>query len=294
MRDGHWVKNLVELIRRTSTDLPADVELALRRAHRQERKGSHAAWALEQMLESVAQARRKDVPLSEDTGFLRFTYSVPVGFDTNALASRTQSAVALATRRGYLRENTLDAISGASFATNVAQASPVMHFQQGARKTIELRLVMKSGASENEGRQYTLPDPTLGADRNLEGARRCLLDAIWRAQGSGCQPCTLGACIGGDRASGQEQANLQFLRKLGTRSAVKAVARMEEQVLREARQLGIGPAGLGGRSALLGSHVDTLSRLPSSYFVTVSFMEWTFRRRGVLMGPEGGAHRWLY
>src|SRR5262245_60854222 len=131
MRLGHWEKNHFELIRRTSTDLPADVESALRRACRQEAKDSQAAWALESMLDGVAQSRRKDAPLCEDTGTLMFVCSVPVGFDTNALAARTQAAVAKATRHGYLRQNTLDAITGAPFVTNIAQSAPVMYFQQG-------------------------------------------------------------------------------------------------------------------------------------------------------------------
>lgn len=294
MRSGHWEKNLFELIRRTSTDLPADVEQALRRTQRQERKGSHAAWALDTMLDSVSLARQKDLPLSEDTGTLHFYFGVPVGFDTNALVARTHGAVALATRRGYLRENTLDAVSGAPFVNNVAQASPVLHFQQGARKTVEVRLVMKSAVSENEGRQYALPHPALEADRGVPGARRCILDALWHSQASGCHPCVLGICLGGDRATGYEQSKAQFLRRLGARAPVKALARLEEQLLRDARRLGIGPMGLGGRGALLGVCVDALSRLPSSYFVTISFMEWMFRRRGVMLGPEGGAQRWLY
>ena len=294
MRLGHWEKNLFELIRRTSTDLPADVENALRRACRQEVKGSQAAWALESMLAGAELSRRKDAPLCEDTGTLVFVFSVPMGFDTNALAARTQAAVAKATRHGYLRQNTLDAITGVPFVTNVAQAAPVMHFQQGARKTVDVRLMLMDGIAENQGRQYALPDLELKVGRDLAGVRRCILEALWQAQDCGGLPAVLGVCIGGDRATGYLQAKMQFLRRVGARSRVRALARVEEQIMRDARKLGIGPMGLGGRSALLGISVDSLSRLPSSYFVTVSFMSWIFRRRGVLFGPEGGLDRWLY
>lgn len=291
---SRWEKNLFELVRRTSTDLPKDVEFALRRALHAERKGSHAAWVLETVLESVRVSRTQDTPLCEDTGNLMFYFSVPVGFDTNALVARTQSVVAKATRQGYLRQNTLDAVSGAPFVNNVAQSSPVMHFQQGARKTVDVRLIMKSASSENEGRQYMLPDAELGAERSLAGVRRCVLDAIWRAQGNHCGPGVLGICIGGDRATGYAQSKVQYLRRVGRRSPVRALARLEDQLLKDARKLGIGPMGLGGRTALLGVCVDTLSRQPSSYFVTVSFMGWMFRRRGMLLGPTGGLDRWLY
>jgi len=294
MANSRWEKNLVELIRRTSTDLPTDVEAALKRALKKEKKGSHAAWVLETTLANAALAREKDAPICQDTGSLIFHFRVPVGFDTNALVARTRSAVSRATRLGYLRQNTVDSVSAAAYETNIAYGAPVFHFEQGARKTIDVRLIMKGGGCENVGRQYSLPDSTLGAGRDLEGARRCVLDAIWQAQGRGCSPCILGVCIGGDRATGYAQSKEQFLRKLTDKNHVKMLARLEDKLMKESSRMDIGPMGLGGRNTLLGVKIGALSRLPASFFVSVSFMCWAFRRRGVLMGPEGGVHRWLY
>lgn len=294
MRKNHWEKNLFELIRKTATDLPADVEAAIRRALKKEKKGSHAAWALETMLNSAALARRNNVPTCQDTGTLTFYFSVPVGFDTNALVARLRTAVARATRSGFLRQNTVDSLSGAPYETNIAHASPIIHFQQGARKNVDVRLVMKGGGCENVGRQYSLPNACLGAERDLEGVRRCVLDALWHAQGAGCAPGALGVCIGGDRAMGYEYAKVQFLHKLGHRSRIKSLARLESRIMKDAQELGIGPMGLGGRTTLLGVNIGALSRLPASYFVTVSYMCWAFRRRGAVLGSEGGLHRWLY
>jgi len=289
-----WEKNLLELIRRTSSDLPNDVENALRKALRQEKKDSQAHWALSRMLDNTGLARRGGTPLCQDTGTLIFYFGVPVGFDTNMLAARARVAVARATRLGYLRQNTVDSVSGGSYETNIAYGAPVLHFQQGARKTIEVRLVMKGGGCENVGQQYSLPDASLDAERNLEGVRRCVLDAVWKAQGRGCAPGVLGVCIGGDRATGNEHSKEQFLRKLGERSPVRELARLEDTILKESRTLGIGPMGLGGKTALLDVKIGALSRLPASYFVTVSYMCWSFRRRGAILGPEGGVQRWTY
>jgi len=294
VRHVHWVKNLKELIRRTSTDLPADVEGSIRRALKHEARNSHASWVLGTILENAALARKQGVPLCQDTGTMIFHFGVPVGFDTNALLASTRDAVALATRDGYLRQNTVDAITGASFATNVAPSSPVVSFQQGARKTVDVRLILKGGGSENMGHQYSLPDTDLDAGRDLEGVRRCVLDAAWRAQGNGCAPGVLGVCIGGDRSTGYWHSKEQFLRRLNDRSEVTVLARLEERIMRDARRLGIGPMGLGGRTTLLGVKVGAVSRVPASYFVTVSYMCWAFRRRGVLLGPEGGVQRWMY
>ena len=294
MKTAWWEKSLVELIRRTSTDLPKDVEASIRKALRQEKKGTRAYWALERILENAEVARRESTPICQDTGTLIFHFLVPGGFDTNMLASRTRTAISRATRLGYLRHNTIDPVTGSSFETNVAPGAPVLHFQQGARKTIDVRLIMKGGGCENVGRQYSLPDTSLDADRDLEGVHRCVLDAIWQAQGGGCAPGVLGVCIGGDRCMSCHHAKEQFLRKLGDKSSVRQLARMEERILKESRRLEIGPMGLGGKSALLSVKIGAMSRLPASFFVTVSYMCWAMRRRGAVLGSEGGLHRWLY
>jgi len=294
MKKSHWEKNLFELIRRTSTQLPKDVETRIKRALKQERKGSHAAWVLSEVLANVDRARKLGVPICQDTGSLHFYFRVPVGFDTNALVAATRTAVSKATREGYLRQNTIDSVSGAPYETNVAHSAPVFNFQQGARKNVDVRLIMKGGGSENVGRQYSLPDEALGAGRDMDGVRKCVLDAVWQAQGNGCAPGVVGVCIGGDRSTSYSFAREQFLRKLGDKSNIKVLARLEDRIARDARKLGIGPMGLGGKSTLMGVKIAALSRLPASFFVSVSFMCWAFRRRGAVLGPEGGVHRWLY
>jgi fumarate hydratase class I len=294
MRKAHWEKNLFELVRRTSTDLPTDVEAAIKRALKKEAKGSRAVWALESMLANAEFARKNDVPICQDTGALLFYFRVPVGFDTNALAALARTAVSKATRQGYLRQNTVDSVTGALYETNIAHGSPVFHFEQCGRKNVDVRLVMKGGGCENVGCQYSLPDNDLEAGRDIEGVRRCILDAVWQAQGKGCSPGVVGVSIGGDRATGYIHSKEQFLRKITEKPRVKALARLENRIMKDVRHLGIGPMGLGGNTTVLGVKIGALSRLPACSFVTISYMCWAFRRRGVILGPEGGVKRWVY
>ena len=289
-----WEASLFELIRRTSVDLPSDVEQALRRSSKAEKKNSRARWVLDNILENIQKSRENDAPLCQDTGTLIFYFQVPVGFDTNFLVSATRIAVARATRLGYLRQNTIDSVTGIPCETNVAHGAPVFYFEQCARTTVDVRLVMKGGGCENVGRQYSLPDSTLDAGRDMEGVRRCVLDAVITAQGNGCAPGILGVCIGGDRATGFEHSKSQFLRKLDDRSSVKILGRLEDRLLKESKQLEIGPMGLGGATTLLAVKIGSLSRVPASFFVTVSYMCWAFRRRGALMTVRGGFKKWLY
>ena len=83
----------VELIRRTSTDLPGDMELALRDAREYEAPGSAAHGALDTMLVNQEMSRRLSRPSCQDTGTPIFEVHYPVGWSTRALAAQIKQAV---------------------------------------------------------------------------------------------------------------------------------------------------------------------------------------------------------
>lgn len=283
----NWTRILLDLIRRASTELPDDVLAALERGREAEEAGGGACGVLGTILENVRLARGKSVPMCQDTGTLTFWFEVPEGCGADEYASAARAAVREATARGWLRLNVIDVPSGAQVHDNVGEGNPTLHFSCGAAGQVRARLFMKGGGSENMSRQYSLPDMELDAGRDLEGVRRCLLEAVWRAQGNGCAPGMLGVCIGGDRANGFAKAKEQLLRPLDDESPQAELAELERRVMREANELGVGPMGLGGRTTLLGVKVVTLPRLPASYFVTVAYGCWALRRAEVVADPEG-------
>ena len=273
---------LVELIRGTSSSLPADVVAALSSARRRERGGSSAAVVLKTILDNVALAKSRGVPLCQDTGTLAFY--VDSRLRRTATPAVLKRAVARATELGCLRRNTIDAVTGFSYDDNVADGAPVVHYVDAADDSEPRRvtLLMKGGGSENMSRQYSLPDSSLGAGRDLDGVRKCVLDAVQKTQGYGCAPGILGVCIGGDRATGFAVAKEQLMRPLDEKSSGDSVMRkLERQLLREANALGIGPMGLGGRTTLLGVKIAARPRVPASFFVTIAYMCWACRRRTI-------------
>ena len=272
-------EQLADLIRRASTELPPDVADALRAARGTEAPGSPAAAALGTILENEGIARDASAPVCQDTGTPAFWFDLPDGTPTLPLREAAREAVAAATAAGHLRLNAIDVPSGRQIPSNFAPGSPALHFRFGPADTEpRATLLLKGGGSENQGRQYSLPDDSLGAGRDLEGVRRCLLDAVWRAQGAGCSPGILGVCIGGDRAGAFECAKEQLLRPLPDESPDPDLAALERRVLGEANALGVGPMGLGGRTTLLGVKIGALPRVPASYFVTVAYNCWACRR----------------
>jgi len=281
-------EKIAELIRRTSSELPPDALKALKAAARREAPGSSARMILGTLARNAALAARDGTPMCQDTGTL--TFFIDERLRASVTPDAVRKAVAKATEKGWLRRNTIDSVSGRSIDSNTGDGAPVMHYvaPKSRRDAPCVTLLMKGGGSENMSRQYSLPDASLGAGRDLEGVRRCVLDAVNRAQGYGCAPGILGVCVGGDRACGYEEAKHQLLRELDDRNPDPDLARLERRLLKEANSLGIGPMGLGGRTTLLGVKVGSRPRVPASFFVTVAYLCWAARRRTMRFDVGGG------
>jgi fumarate hydratase class I len=275
---------LLELIRLTSTDLPPDVEAALHQARSREQPGSAAAGALDSILENVSLAREKSSPICQDTGTPLFYVRYPAGWSPRQLRGQIRQAVAVATKKAYLRPNAVDSLSGKNSGDNLGgEAFPTIHFQEIDSDDLTVELILKGGGCENVGAQVSLPDDRLNAGRDLEGVRRVVLEAVHRAQGQGCAPGILGVAIGGDRGSSFAASKEVLLRPLDDVHPQAELAELEARLLQEGNQLGIGPMGFGGETTLLGVKATDLHRLPASFFVSVSYMCWAYRRRRMVV-----------
>lgn len=287
---------MLELIRRTSAFLPPDVENVIQLNRKMEAAGSKANFALELVAQNIGLAKAKSLPICQDTGTISFYFEVPMGVDQLELEELTEEAVKEATRHGYLRQNSVDSVSGHNSGDNLGPGSPVFHWEPTRLPNISVRLILKGGGCENMSAQYSLPMEIQGkrADRNLEGVRACILDAVWKAQGKGCGPGFLGVAIGGDRASGYDFAKRQLLRNVDDMSPDPALAELENRIMKEANTFDIGPMGFAGKFTVGCCKVGKLNRLPASFFVSVAYMCWAYRRRGAVMDLNGNVNEWLY
>src|SRR6266851_4118121 len=292
------VSSLLELITQTSTNLPPDVRAAMSLAGASETPGTQSSQALNIILGNIDMATDDTGPICQDTGMPTFIVHTPVGVNQIHIRKAILEAVAEATRRGKLRPNSVDSITGKNSGNNLGEETPVIHFEQWEQDEIEVRLLLKGGGCENKNIQYSLPcdlDHMGRADRNLEGVRKCLLHAVWQAQGQGCAPGALGVCIGSDRAHGYDLAKQQLLRTLDDVNPIPQLARLEAEVMDEANRLGVGAMGFGGKVSLIGCKVTAANRLPASFFVSVAYDCWAFRRLGVKLDSTSGAiTKWLY
>jgi fumarate hydratase class I len=272
---------ILELVRFTSTNLPPDVEKKLRAAVGQEDPGSAAQGALKTIVTNVEMARENSTPICQDTGTPIFYVHYPEGWSTRKLKVQIKAAVVLATKQAYLRPNSVDAISGKNTGDNTGDEHyPTIHFEEiDQDQPLVIEIMLKGGGCENVGAQYKLPDNRLGAGRDLEGVRKVVLDAVHQAQGKGCAPGALGVAIGGDRGASYLASKEALFRDLEDQNPDEVLADLEDRLTDEANQLGVGPMGFGGKTTVLGTKIKGLHRLPASYFVSVSYMCWAYRRR---------------
>src|SRR5579863_274529 len=291
-------ESLVELITQTSTNLPPDVRAAMSGALGTELPNTQSSQALNIIASNIDMAAEDEGPLCQDTGMPTFVVHTPVGVNQIKLKGAIQEAVAEATRRGKLRPNSVDSLTGKNSGNNLGAETPVIHFEQWEENEIEVKLILKGGGCENKNIQYSLPCDLehLGkAGRTLEGVRKCILHAVWQAQGQGCAPGALGVCIGSDRAHGYALAKDQLFRTLDDVNPNPDLARLESEIMEEANRLGIGAMGFGGNASLIGCKIVAANRLPASFFVSVAYDCWAYRRLGVRLDAASGAITgWLY
>jgi fumarate hydratase class I len=290
--------SVLELIVKASTELPPDVRAAMRTALGGEPAGTRAAQALTIIAQNIDLAADAEGAICQDTGMPTFEVHAPVGANQIEMRAEIRRAVQEATRRGKLRPNSVDSITGKNSGDNLGPGTPIIHFDQWERDEIEVKLILKGGGCENTNAQYALPVelPHLGrADRTLDGVRKCILHAVWNAQGKGCAPGAVGVCVGGDRTSGYTHAKKQLFRTLDDVNPDARLAELEASIMARVNDLDVGTMGFGGNVTLIGCKVGALNRLPASFFVSVAYDCWAFRRLGVVLDASTGAiTRWLY
>jgi fumarate hydratase class I len=290
--------SMIALITETSSNLPSDVRRAISRAIEQETPDSRADLAMSTISVNIDMAVDCISPVCQDTGMPTFFVHTPIGVDQLAMKREIEFALAEATKSGKLRPNAVDAFTGRNTGTNLGDHVPVIHFEPWEREEIEVKLILKGGGCENKNVQYSLPMeiPGLGrASRDIDGVRKSILHAVFQAQGQGCSPGFIGVGVGGDRTSGYDLAKKQLLRSVDDTNTDPDLDCLEKEILESANLLNIGPMGFAGKSTLLGCKIGKSHRVPASFYVSVAYNCWAYRRLGVLLDPaDGSIRQWQY
>lgn len=291
-------QSMYTLIVETSTNLPKDVRRAVKRAKERENAGTRSAMSLDTITTNIKMADENISPICQDTGMPTFKIKTPVGANQLHIQKAIYAAIEQATKDSKLRPNSVDSLDGSNSGNNLGPGTPVIKFEQWEEDYIDARLILKGGGCENKNIQYSLPCELDGigkAGRDLDGIRKCIMHSVYQAQGQGCSAGFIGVGIGGDRSSGYDLAKAQLFRGVDDVNEHEDLRKLEEYVMEHANELGIGTMGFGGETTLLGCKVGVMNRLPASFFVSVAYNCWAYRRLGVAVHAETGEiSEWFY
>jgi len=264
-------EEVITLYRKAATELPEDVTLALEKGDREEDDNT-GKEILAKILENIKAAKLESKPICQDTGIPIFYVKYPKGHSQQELKKIIEEATDAATEEVPLRPNAVDCLTDKNVGNK-----PIIHFEESEGE-IKIDLMLKGGGSENVSAIYQLPNTEIKAHRNLDGVRRCVLDAIFKAQGKGCPPYVIGISIAGSVEEAAHLSKQQLLRKISDENENSELRDFEKNVLEEVNQLGIGPLGLGGRATAMTVKITSGLRHPASFFVGISIGCWCMRR----------------
>ncbi|MCM3388517.1 fumarate hydratase [Ureibacillus chungkukjangi] len=284
-------KSLYDLVSETSTNLPKDVRRAIKKAKDAENAGTRAAMSLDTIANNIVMAEDNVSPICQDTGLPTFKVKTPVGVNQLEIKAAIKNAIVQATQDAKLRPNSVDSLTGKNSGDNLGDGLPVVKFEQWEKDYIEVKLILKGGGCENKNIQYSLPCELEGlgrAGRDLDGIRKCILHSVWQSQGQGCSAGFIGVGIGGDRSSGYDLAKEQLFRHVDDVNPNEDLAKLEEYIVEKANTFGIGTMGFGGEATLLGCKIGVMHRIPASFYVSVAYNCWAYRRMAIDIDVNSG------
>jgi len=232
-----------------NTVLEPDVIAAYKRGLEEE-ESPIGKDSFRQLLENARIAQEEGLPLCQDTGLV--VLFAEMGQDVHIIGGDFNEAIHEGVRQGYregyLRTSSLDPVTRQNFGDNTPA---VIHLEIVSGERLTLKLAPKGFGSENMSQVILFP-PAVG----IEGLKKFVLQRVEESGPNPCPPIIVGIGIGGTLEKAALIAKKSLLRPLGKRHSRLDIARLEEEILREINQLGIGPQGLGGRITALDVHIE--------------------------------------
>ncbi|MCK9297637.1 fumarate hydratase [Methanoculleus sp. YWC-01] len=254
-------------LREAEIRLPPDVLAVLRRATAAERDAI-ARQELGNILENIALAEERQVPICQDTGVPVVYLTLPPDIGLSpGLFEGVREGVRRATAAIPLRPNVVDPLTRENTNDNTGAGMPAVHVTPGDRLTVTV--LPKGAGSENVSRIGMLL-PSQAAE-----IPRFVAETMLLAGGKPCPPVILGVGIGGTFDVAAALAKEALLLPVDTMDDY------EQELCDAVNALGIGPMGLGGDTTALSVKVKRAGCHTASLPVAVNVQCWASRRATV-------------
>jgi fumarate hydratase subunit alpha len=270
------------LLKQAVIYLPDDVKNALTKAYSEETSAT-GKTQLKAILDNIELAEKYQAPVCQDTGTLIFY--IKTGAKVTNL-DKIESAVTNATKRATkevpLRPNAVDPFTGKNSGDNTGRYLPVLNWEIVPGDTLEMTVMTKGGGSEN-----VCQGGMIVPGEGIKGVKKFVIDAVIKAGAQPCPPTILGVAMGGGADVSMKLAKKTLLKPLTEHNPDPEIAKLEKEIFEAANMTGIGPMGLGGKTTVLGVHIDYAFRHPASFPVAVVFNCWASRRASLRINTDG-------
>lgn len=269
---------IFNLFKEAVIKLPDDVKKALQDAYRNE---DHrlARLNLKAILDNIEAAEKLGVPMCQDTG-------IPIVFvklghvEVENLMDGIKKGVARATRKVPLRPNVVNPVTRINTGNNTGNLMPQVDIELVDDEILQLTAFPKGiGSENNNALKMALPG------EGIEGIKKFVLDTVIASGGKPCPPIIVGVGIGGSSDLAMKLAKKALLSKIGERNPDKILAHLEEEMLDEINQTGIGPMGLGGKTTALDVKILTADTHTAGLPIGVCIQCWAARQATATLKP---------
>ncbi|MCQ5340202.1 MAG: fumarate hydratase [Candidatus Methanomethylicia archaeon] len=264
---------IVEAIRKLECDLPEDIERKLLEIREKEEGLSRIV--VDSIIENIKYAREEKVPICQDTGIIEFFVKCSKEF--KKIKKVIEEAIRRAVKEVPIRANTVNPFTRENQGENLGRFHPIIHFEYEDNDSIEIDILAKGAGSENVSRVYML-DPLKG----IKGIKEAVIDTVRKADGKPCPPIIVGIGIGGNMELAIHLSKYALLRPINQRSSYEVARNLEEELIEEINNLGIGPMGFGGKTTALNVAIEWAHCHTASLPLCVNIQCWALRRISIL------------
>ncbi len=245
------ISNIKDMCIEANYRLASDVDIGIRDAYKRE-TSSVGKHVLGQLLENLDIAKKDLIPICQDTGMA--IVFVTIGQEVYIEGGTLEDAINEGIRRGY-QEGSLrkSVVSDPLIRNNTKDNTPgIIHYEIVTGNQLGITVAPKGFGSENMSRIYMLK-PSDEAD----GIKRVVLETVKLAGPNACPPIVVGIGIGGNFEKCALLAKKALTRDISISSKNPHINKLEKELLVAINNMGIGPAGLGGRVTALGVNIET-------------------------------------
>jgi len=270
------------IIKQAVIYLPDDVKQALKKAYAEETSET-GKTQLKAILDNIELAEKYQAPVCQDTGTIIFF--INAGAQAKNL-DKVEEALINATRRATkevpLRPNAVDPFTQKNSGDNTGRFIPYINWEIVPGDSLELTVMTKGGGSEN-----VCVTGMLVPGEGIKGLKKFAVEAVIKAGAQPCPPNILGIAIGGGADISMKLAKKALLKPLNEPNPDPEIAKLENEIFEAANMTGIGPMGLGGKTTVLGVHVEYAYRHPASFPAAVAFNCWAARKASARIDADG-------